>query len=376
MWEVGTEAGRPAFGVVSRLYFATDTGRVFRDTGSAWEPTTLVHRGAWSSATTYQLHDLVTSAGSVWRALRSNTNVTPVEGADWTLFVSKGDAGPAGGVSTVFGRSGAVVAATSDYDAVQIDYAGSTNLSATNVEAALDELDTEKAAAGDLTAHINDTSDAHDASAISYAGGTGMAATDAEAAIDELATEKVDTTRTISTTAPLSGGGDLSANRTLSLPASTETQSGHVELATAAETETGSSTSLATHPAGVAAAMKLVPREVVFARDTLATGAIPYRWMCPYNITILYVRITAWAASSSGSITADLNKATNAAPTTYTTMYTTQGNRPSLAASAYGANATLPDVTTASAGDYLQVDLDAIGTGASGFSLQIGWRIT
>jgi hypothetical protein len=41
-----------------------------------------------------------------------------------------------------------------------------------------------------LTAHLVDTSDAHDASAISYAGGTGMSATDVEAAIDELANEK------------------------------------------------------------------------------------------------------------------------------------------------------------------------------------------
>jgi hypothetical protein len=44
--------------------------------------------------------------------------------------------------------------------------------------------------AADLAAHLADTSDAHDASAVSYAGGTGMAATDVEAAIDELATEK------------------------------------------------------------------------------------------------------------------------------------------------------------------------------------------
>jgi hypothetical protein len=39
--------------------------------------------------------------------------------------------------------------------------------------------------------HIADTSGAHAASAISYAGGTGMSATDVEAAIDELATEKL-----------------------------------------------------------------------------------------------------------------------------------------------------------------------------------------
>lgn len=58
------------------------------------------------------------------------------------------------------------------------------SLAAANVQAALNELD------GDVTAHLADTVDAHDASAISYAGGTGMAATDVEAALDELATEK------------------------------------------------------------------------------------------------------------------------------------------------------------------------------------------
>jgi hypothetical protein len=51
--------------------------------------------------------------------------------------------------------------------AADISYAGSAGLVATDVEAALDELDTEKAAAADLTAHTGDTTDAHDASAIS-----------------------------------------------------------------------------------------------------------------------------------------------------------------------------------------------------------------
>lgn len=45
---------------------------------------------------------------------------------------------------------------------------------------------------GDLAAHLADTVDAHDATAISYAGGTGISATTVEAAIDELATEKAD----------------------------------------------------------------------------------------------------------------------------------------------------------------------------------------
>lgn len=58
----------------------------------------------------------------------------------------------------------------------------------TDVQAVLEELD------NGIADHLADTSAAHAASAISYAGGTGMAATDVEAAIDELATEKVNNT--------------------------------------------------------------------------------------------------------------------------------------------------------------------------------------
>jgi hypothetical protein len=39
---------------------------------------------------------------------------------------------------------------------------------------------------------------------------------------------KVDSTRLISTTAPLAGGGDLSANRTLSIPAASTTVNGYL----------------------------------------------------------------------------------------------------------------------------------------------------
>lgn len=50
---------------------------------------------------------------------------------------------------------------------------------------------TVKARLDRIDAHVVDTSAAHAATAISYAGGTGMSATDVEAALDELATEKV-----------------------------------------------------------------------------------------------------------------------------------------------------------------------------------------
>jgi hypothetical protein len=42
----------------------------------------------------------------------------------------------------------------------------------------------------ELDAHLNDTTDAHDATAISYAGSTSLSSTTVEAALDELDTEK------------------------------------------------------------------------------------------------------------------------------------------------------------------------------------------
>lgn len=60
----------------------------------------------------------------------------------------------------------------------------------------------------------------------------------AEADVTNLVSDlaaKVPTARTISTTAPLSGGGDLSANRTLSVAAATTAAVGVVELATDGE---------------------------------------------------------------------------------------------------------------------------------------------
>ena len=52
--------------------------------------------------------------------------------------------------------------------------------------------------------------------------------TNADDALEHLDSSKVPTTRTISTTAPLSGGGDLSANRTLSITQATTSTDGYL----------------------------------------------------------------------------------------------------------------------------------------------------
>lgn len=73
-------------------------------------------------------------------------------------------------VRSVFGRDGDVVAQSGDYTSSQVSNVPNGTISATDVQSALDELDS----------------------------------------------EKVPTTRTISTSSPISGGGDLSTNRTIS----------------------------------------------------------------------------------------------------------------------------------------------------------------
>lgn len=106
-----------------------------------------------------------------------------------TTALTFADAGGSGAVSSVFTRTGAVVAASGDYTATQITNTPAGNIAATTAQAAINELDTEKAAASDLTAHTGDTSDAHDASAISFVPAGTIAATDVQAAIEEVASE-------------------------------------------------------------------------------------------------------------------------------------------------------------------------------------------
>ena len=52
--------------------------------------------GAWNNASNYGADDAVFFNGSAWTAKRANTNVSPVEGADWTTLAQQGESGPTG----------------------------------------------------------------------------------------------------------------------------------------------------------------------------------------------------------------------------------------------------------------------------------------
>ena len=71
-------------------------------------PAGLNWKGAWDAATNYAENDAINYAGSSWRALRANNNVTPVEGADWTIIAQKGDDGEGGGTVTSVSANGPI----------------------------------------------------------------------------------------------------------------------------------------------------------------------------------------------------------------------------------------------------------------------------
>lgn len=131
------------------------------------------------------------------------------------------------------------------------------NVAATTVQAAINELDSEKATTGSvstvasgLSDHLADTADAHDASAISTVAAGNLASTDVQAALNELDSEKSGTGHDHSGTyQPLDA--DLTAIAALTAPATQITDStAHISDGTAAH----AATAIANTPAGNIAA--------------------------------------------------------------------------------------------------------------------------
>ena len=123
-------------------------------------------------------------------------------------------------------------------------------------------------------------------------------------------TNKTPQARTISTTAPLTGGGDLSANRTLAVSQGSETAQGVLELATDAETQTGTDTARAITPANLAARTATETRTGVIEIATSAemtTGTDDVRAVTPLKARTAndarYVRtVNSTAPDGSGNV--------------------------------------------------------------------------
>ena len=104
-------------------------------------PKGLNWKGVWNAATHYIADDAVSFNGSSWRALRDNENVTPIEGASWTIVAHKGDTGPqgSGGITGISANSPLVVKNPTTTPNIALDIVpaanGGTGLSAPGVEA-------------------------------------------------------------------------------------------------------------------------------------------------------------------------------------------------------------------------------------------------
>lgn len=95
---------------------------------------------------------------------------------------------------------------------------------------------------------------------------------------------------------------------------------------------------------------------------TLTTGTFKDGIRVPRAFVITDIRTKVATVPTGATLIVDVNK--NA-----TTIFSTQGNRPTTAISAADSSTTAPDVTTGAAGDILSVDVDQIGSSVAGANL-------
>lgn len=86
------------------------------------------------------------------------------------------------------------------------------------------------------------------------------------------------------------------------------------------------------------------------------------------SYTLIDYRVRVGTAPTGASLIVDVNK-------NGTTLFTTQGNRPTVAAAANIASTTAPNVTTFVNGDYISVDVDQIGSTVAGSDLVVVLRM-
>jgi hypothetical protein len=110
--------------------------------------------------------------------------------------------------------------------------------------------------------------------------------------------------------------------------------------------------------------------------DALATFGFPgvvavttgvARFIMPSAGTIVGAVCSVNTAPTGQALICDINM-------NGTTIFTTQGNRPQIASSAFASTLAVPNITAFSAFDYFTVDVDQVGSGAAGADLVLNLR--
>ena len=94
-----------------------------------------------------------------------------------------------------------------------------------------------------------------------------------------------------------------------------------------------------------------------------------FRGRIPVICTPQRVDVTVTTAPTGAALIVDVNECS--APTTCTTMFTTQANRPQIAAAALSGSSTTFDDTSVALGNYIGFDIDQVGSTVSGSNLTV-----
>ena len=97
---------------------------------------------------------------------------------------------------------------------------------------------------------------------------------------------------------------------------------------------------------------------------TLVAGSGTQRLYFTQSITIYNLAISVGTAPTGASVIVDVNK-------NGTTLFTTQANRPTIAVSTFNDLTAVPDETSVTAGQYLTIDIDQIGSTIAGADLVV-----
>jgi len=105
----------------------------------------------------------------------------------------------------------------------------------------------------------------------------------------------------------------------------------------------------------------------ILSRDAANSAAAnKLRFRVPFACKIRAVTVATDIAPTGASLIFDVNKGG-------TTLFTTQANRPTIAAGEVSASVALPNVTTLDLGDVITVDCDQVGSSvaSTGFTIAI-----
>lgn len=96
----------------------------------------------------------------------------------------------------------------------------------------------------------------------------------------------------------------------------------------------------------------------------LSTGTGIGRILFPLSVDILSVTTACYATPTGSSIIVDINK-------NGTTLFTTQGNRPTIAIGANASTPMIPAITRVGGGEYITCDIDQVGSTLPGSDLSV-----